>query len=71
MSTSYLVCLFHRACAAVLALALRSLAVILAARALPPFSPPIRPSMTAKGFLPSGVSGILPEAIASIIEWAS
>src|SRR5260370_1902132 len=47
-------CFFdHRARAAFLALSDRCFFVILAARALPPFRPPRRPSSTAKGSFPS------------------
>lgn len=41
---------FHRAAAAFLAIALRFAGVIESARALPPFNPPSRPSVTAAGF---------------------
>jgi hypothetical protein len=41
---------FQRARAAFLALAARSSAVMLAARAGPPFLPPLRPRATAAGF---------------------
>lgn len=47
---------FHRAAAARLAISFRFLADRLAARAFPPFSPPRRPSSTAKGSLTGGVS---------------
>jgi len=50
--------LFHRASAARRAAALRSSAVSFAARALPPLSPPFRPSATAAGSFPaSGSNG--------------
>ena len=47
---SVLSLLAHRARAAFRALAARSSGVILAARAGPPFFPPLRPSATAAGF---------------------
>lgn len=49
--------LFQRAAAARRALSERSSGVILAARALPPFKPPLRPSSTAAGFFPASGSG--------------
>lgn len=44
----------HRAAAAFFALSDRCFAVIFAARAFPPLSPPFRPSATAAGSFPSG-----------------
>jgi hypothetical protein len=55
----------QRAFAAFLALSESCLAVIFAARAFPPFSPPRRPNSTASGSLPSlgaGVCGAAPVA---------
>src|ERR1700733_100232 len=47
---------FHRACAALRALAERCSGVIFLAPALPPFRPPLRPRETAAGSLPSSGS---------------
>src|SRR6266498_5404947 len=56
---SYLFAFAQRATAAFFALALRCFLVILAARALPPLSPPIRPKATAWGFFSGSGSGFV------------
>jgi hypothetical protein len=62
----------QRAAAAFLAISLRSAALSLAARALPPFAPPRRPRATAAGFFPSSGSGVVGSPTASpTIEAAS
>lgn len=48
----------HRATAAFLALAARSSGVMLAARAGPPFLPPLRPRATAAGFFRFAMAGL-------------
>ena len=59
--------LFQRASAAFFAMALRLAGVSAAARALPPLSPPSRPSVTAAGFLAgSGGSSL---GIAPVARW--
>jgi hypothetical protein len=50
----------HRARAAFRALAARSSAVMLAARAGPPFLPPLRPRATAAGFLRFAMGPVCP-----------
>lgn len=61
-------CFVHRARAARRALSLRCSGVILAARAFPPFKPPLRPNSTAAAFLVSsgGVSSAPPVARSTI-----
>jgi len=64
--------LLHRAVAARLAIAVRCSGVSLAARALPPFKPPRRPSDTAAGSFPvssgrgSGLSSTPPVAMSTM-----
>ncbi len=65
-------CLFsQRATAAFLAASDRFSAVIFAARAGPPFFPPLRPSATAAGSFPSSGSGASPSVAASMMDAAS
>jgi hypothetical protein len=61
---------FHRAVAAFLAIATRSLAERLSALALPPLSPPSLPKATAAGFLLGAVLDF-PPVVCDTIEAAS
>src|SRR5688572_20000349 len=61
----------HRLFAAPAAISRRRSADSEAARALPPFSPPCRPSATAKGFFPSAVFNDVPFVATSTMTEAN
>lgn len=60
---------FQRAAAAFRADSLRCSAVSFAARALPPLSPPRRPSATAAGSFPSSGTNLGASSVASSTSW--